>query len=80
MRTCRRVTSGGVFAYGVTSSAYRVMLTFLILWGLHRWLEPLGLGVFVQLLAVPTLGLMVLTPIATAVKFLRTPANRTRID
>ena len=70
----------GLFAYGVASSAYRVMLTFLILWGLHRWLEPLGFGVFVQFLAVPTLGLMVLTPLATAVKFLRTPANRTRID
>ena len=70
----------GLFTYGVTSSAYRVMLTFLILWGLHRWLEPLGLSVFVQLLAVPTVGLMVLTPMTTAVKFLRTPANRTRID
>ncbi len=70
----------GLFAYGVTSSAYRVMLTCLILWGLHRWLMPLGLGVFVQMLAVPTLGLMVLSPLTTAVKFLRTPANRTRID
>jgi putative peptide zinc metalloprotease protein len=69
----------GLLMYGVTSSAYRVMLTCLILWGLYHWLKPLGLGVFVQVLAVPTLGLMVLTPISTAVKFLRTPANRTRI-
>ena len=70
----------GLIAYGVTSSAYRVMLTFLILWGLYHWLEPLGLGAFVQLLAVPTLGLMVLTPIASTVNFLNTPSNRARID
>ncbi|MEK6260502.1 MAG: PqqD family peptide modification chaperone [Planctomycetota bacterium] len=70
----------GLIAYGVASSAYRVLVTFLILWALHRWLKPHGLGVFVQLLAVPTLGLLVLTPIAAAVKFLRTPANRARID
>lgn len=55
------------------------MLTCLILWGLHHWLQPLGLGVFVQILAVPTLGLMVLAPLAAAVTFLRTPANRERI-
>jgi putative peptide zinc metalloprotease protein len=70
----------GLLAYGVVSSLYRVLLTSLILWGLHHWLEPLGLGVFVQILAVPTLALLVLTPLATAVRFLRTPANRTRID
>ncbi len=69
----------GLLAYGVASSAYRVLLTFFILWGLHHWLEPYGLGVFVQALAVPTVALMVLTPLATAVKFLRTPANQARI-
>ena len=70
----------GLVAYGAASSAYRVLLTCLILWGLSHWLEPHGLGVFVQMFAVPTLGLMVLSPLTTAVRFLRTPANRTRID
>lgn len=69
----------GLLAYGVASSAYRVLLTGLILWGLYHWLEPYGLGVFVQVLAVPTVALMVLTPLVTAVTFLRTPANQARI-
>ena len=69
----------GLLAYGVTSTVYRVMLTCLILWGLHRWLEPLGLGVFVQVLAIPTVGLMVLNPVVSAVKFVKAPANRSRI-
>ncbi len=69
----------GLLAYGVASNVYRVLLTFLILWGLYRWLEPLGLGVFVQVLAVPTVGLMVLNPLMTLVKFLKAPANRARI-
>ena len=38
----------GLFAYGVTSTAYRLFLLFLIFWVLHRWLEPQGLSVFVQ--------------------------------
>ena len=69
----------GLLAYGVTSNVYRVLLTFLILWGLYRWLEPLGLGVFVQMLAVPTVGLMVLNPLMTLVNFLKAPAHRAQI-
>lgn len=69
----------GLLAYGVASSTYRVLLTGVILWGLYRWLEPYGMGVFVQALAIPTVSLMVLTPLVTAVKFLRTPANQARI-
>jgi putative peptide zinc metalloprotease protein len=69
----------GLFAYGVASTSYRVVLTFLILWGLHRWLNPLGLGVVVQLFAILSIGTIVMTPMATLVKFLRDPENRAQI-
>ena len=55
-------------------------LTFLILWSLYRWLRPYGLGLMVQALAVPTITLMVLTPIMSAARFLRAPDTRDRID
>lgn len=70
----------GLVAYGVASTAYRLLLTFVILWVLHHWLEPYGLAVFVQLLAVPVVGLIVLNPLMTAATFLRSPVHRTRID
>lgn len=69
-----------LFAYGIASTTYRVMLTFLILWSLYYWLQPLGLAVFVQLLAVPMIGLMVLNPVAAGARFLRSPQNRQQID
>ena len=69
----------GLFAYGLASSIYRIMLTFLILWGMNRWLTPLGLGVFVQLLAVLTMGTMILLPLYNGAMFLRSPSNLARI-
>lgn len=69
----------GLIAYGLASSFYRVMLSVLILWGLYYWLAPHGLGVFVQLFAVLTLGSMVLIPMVRAVTFLRSPPNASRI-
>ena len=69
----------GLLTYGVASSMYRVVITCLMLWGLHRWLEPLGLAVLAQLLALPTLGLMCLSPLTTGVAFLKSPLNREQI-
>lgn len=69
-----------LMTYGIASAAYRVMLTFLILWSLYYWLQPLGLAIFVQLLAIPMVGLMILNPVASAVRFFRSPHNRERID
>ena len=70
----------GLFAYGIASTAYRTMLTVLILWGLNRWLSPLGFGLFVQLFAVFTIGMMVLVPLAAGVRFLKAERNREQID
>jgi putative peptide zinc metalloprotease protein len=69
-----------LLTYGVASSIYRIGLTFAILWSLYRWLEPHGLGVFVQVFAVPTIGFMVLTPLVSTVQFLTSPTHRARIN
>lgn len=69
----------GLLSYGVASSIYRVMVTSLMLWGLYHWLKPAGLGVVAQLLALPTVGIMLLAPLTRAVSFVRSPANRHRI-
>lgn len=69
----------GLLTYGMASSIYRVMVTSLMLWGLYHWLKPAGLGVVAQLLALPTLGIMLLAPLTRAVSFVRSPANRDRI-
>lgn len=69
-----------LITYGLASVAYRVMLTFLILWSLYYWLQPLGFGIFVQLLAIPMVGLMILSPVARAVRFFRSADNREQIN
>jgi len=69
----------GLVTYGVTSSVYRLMITGLMLWGLHHWLEPLGLEVVAQLLAVPTLGFVLLAPLMSVASFLKSPSNREQI-
>ena len=69
----------GLFAFGVASSAYRVMLTVLIGWGLYRWLKPLGFGAFAQIFVTLTISLMILTPILQFSRFLRNPENRAQI-
>lgn len=70
----------GLFVYGLASLIYRVLVTSLMLWGLHSWLEPHGLGAIAQLLALPTVAVLALTPLATATRFLKSPANRSRIQ
>jgi putative peptide zinc metalloprotease protein len=68
-----------LLAYGLASAGYRLMLAFLILWGIYHWLSPYGLGAPVQLFALFTLGSMALMPVVGTITFLRKPANRTRV-
>lgn len=70
----------GLFVYGIAASIYRLMLTVLILWGLHRWLNPLGLGALIQVFAAFTLGSMVVLPMSKTARFLKVPANRSSIQ
>lgn len=67
-------------SYGIASMLYRLILMFVILWSLYYWLQPYGLGPAVQLMAVPMVGLMMLTPLASAIQFFRSPENRQQID
>ncbi len=69
-----------LLGYGIASTVYRIMLTFLILWSLYFWLKPYGLAVIVQVMAVPMIGLMMLSPLAATVRFFRSTENRARID
>ena len=61
----------GLFVFGVASTVYRTILTFSILWLLFRWFEPYGLGPFVQVFAVMTVGLMVLNPMIVLYRWLQ---------
>ncbi|MBS0206525.1 MAG: hypothetical protein JSS49_26855 [Planctomycetes bacterium] len=72
--------TGLLLGYGFASMIYRTMLTFLILWSLHLWLAPLGMAVIVQLLAVPLIGMTILSPLSAAVRFFRSAENRSRIN
>lgn len=67
-------------SYGLASMSYRLILTFLILWSLYYWLQPRGLGVVVQVMAVPMLGLMAFGPMAAATRFFQSKENRRQID
>ncbi|RLS54112.1 MAG: HlyD family efflux transporter periplasmic adaptor subunit [Planctomycetota bacterium] len=69
----------GLLAYGIASSVYRIGLTYFIVWGVYHWLQPYGLGALAQILAVPTVVLLVVTPLTTAFAFFRSPKNRDRI-
>ncbi len=69
-----------LITYGMASTAYRISLTFLILWSLYFWLQPFGLAIVVQIMAVPMIGLMVLSPLSAMVRFFRAPENRVQID
>lgn len=69
-----------LLSYGVASTCYRTILTFLIVWSLYRWLQPRGLGVVVQLMAIPILSLMILNPLMAATRFFRSAENQSLID
>ena len=69
-----------LLTYGIASAIYRVVLGFLILWALHRWLSPLGFAAIVQLVAVLTLVPMLLSPMVSIVAFFRSPTNREQIS
>ena len=68
-----------LFGYGVASTGYRTFLTFSILWFLYRWLEPHGLGPFVQIFAALTITLMVLSPLLTLYRWVKNPVLRSGI-
>lgn len=68
-----------LFGYGIASAIYRIFLTISILWVLNRWLEPQGMGLFVQLFAIVTVGLMCLAPLMTVYRWIGSPGRRAEI-
>lgn len=69
----------GLFAYGVAATVYRVLLSILILWGLYRWMSPLGMGPLVHCLAFVTMGSMVVPLVMQGNRILRTSEDRKRV-
>jgi len=69
-----------LLSYGVLSLAYRIVLTFVILWSLYAWLQPHGFGILVQGLAVPLVGTLVVLPAVSAARFLRSHDVRARMN
>jgi len=70
----------GLFFYGVASLTYRCLLTLIILWGLYRWLNPMGLGALVQVFSVFTVGSMLCVPLLMTARFFGSSANRASVD
>jgi putative peptide zinc metalloprotease protein len=68
-----------LFAYGMASTVYRLILTFSIMWVLYRWLQPHGLGPFVQIFVVMTASLMILNPVISLYRWANAPAQRAHI-
>lgn len=82
-RTAAEQSSGRwwlLISYGIASTVYRIVLMFVILWSLLHWLQPYGLAVIVQVMAIPIIGLMVVRPLSTFGRFVRSAENRSQID
>lgn len=69
----------GLFFYGAASLTYRWFLTLIILWGLYRWLGPIGLGPLVQIFAVFTVGSMLCIPVLMTASFFGSAGNRANV-
>jgi putative peptide zinc metalloprotease protein len=66
--------------YGVAAMIYRVFIVFLILWFCYRLLQPYGLAVGAQLLALFVFTGLVMMPIWSLVNLARDPNWRGRIE
>jgi len=65
--------------YSVASAAYGWLVTFSIFWFLYQVLEPYGLKIIGQLLAVAMVSMLVLTPLWRLVKVFQIPGRVQRV-
>lgn len=70
----------GLFIYGAASIAYRLFLTFSILWFLQSWLKPHGLAPVVHVLGGLMLGMTFLLPPLQLLRWIQQPAQRSRVN
>ncbi len=61
--------------FAISAAAYRWVITFSIFWFLYRMLEPWGLKVVGQMLAVATIWSLIGMPIVQLVKFFSVPGR-----
>lgn len=69
----------GLWAYGLASTSYRLLLTVTMLWGLYFWGKPHGLGSGVLLLSLPLMVTMVSGTAWPLIRGVHDPARRNRI-
>jgi putative peptide zinc metalloprotease protein len=67
-------------AYSVAAAVYRWIVTFSILWFLHRVFEPWGLQVVGQILAVIAIWGLLLQPIWQLVQLFRVPGRMEKVN
>jgi putative peptide zinc metalloprotease protein len=67
-------------AYSVAAAVYRWIITFSILWFLHRVFEPWGLQVIGQMLAVIAIWGLVLQPLYQLVQLFRVPGRMEKVN
>ncbi len=70
---------GWLAGYWAASTAYRWFVTILILWVLHRTLEPHGLEVLVTLLAIAVVAGAATTLVLRTAAFLRQPSRSRQV-
>lgn len=68
------------WTYALAATAYRVFVTFAIFWFLYRMLEPWGLKIVGQLLAVAAVSSLVVPPIKQLYRFFSTPGRWTTVN
>ena len=69
-----------LITYAIASNIYRLVIVFGILLGLHTFLRPLGLGVFIKVLGFTVAAFLVGAPIYRFYRFIENPAIRARIQ
>ena len=68
------------WSYALAAAAYRFFVTVAIFWFLYRLLEPWGLKILGQVLAVVALSSLFVPPLRQAYRFLSTPGRWTTVN
>lgn len=68
------------WSYALAAAVYRVFVTVAIFWFLYRLLEPWGLKILGQILAVVAISSLLVPPMRQAYRFLSTPGRWTTVN
>jgi putative peptide zinc metalloprotease protein len=69
-----------LWSYALAAAVYRVFVTIAIFWFLYRLLEPWGLKILGQILAIAAISSLVVPPLRQAYRFLSAPGSWTTVN